>query len=36
MCQAAFEGDRWFDPALLFSAVGIQPFTLRDYRRNRL
>jgi hypothetical protein len=22
-----FEGDRWFDPALFFSAVGIQPFT---------
>jgi len=27
MWQAVFEGDRWFDPALLFSAVGIQPFT---------
>jgi len=27
MCQAVFEGDRWFDPALFFSAVGIQPFT---------
>jgi imidazolonepropionase-like amidohydrolase len=24
---AVFKGDRWFDPALLYEAVGIQPFT---------
>jgi hypothetical protein len=24
---AVFKGDRWFDPALLHEAVGIQPFT---------
>ncbi len=36
MCQAMFEGDRWHDPALLYRAVGVQPSTLRDYRRNRV
>jgi len=24
---AVFKGDRWFDPALLYEAVGIRPFT---------
>jgi len=24
---AVLKGDRWFDPALFYEAVGIQPFT---------
>jgi imidazolonepropionase-like amidohydrolase len=24
---AVFKGDRWFDPALLYQAIGITPFT---------
>ena len=24
---AVFRGDRWYDPALLYEAVGIRPFT---------
>jgi imidazolonepropionase-like amidohydrolase len=24
---AVFKGDRWFDPALLYEAIGVKPFT---------
>jgi hypothetical protein len=24
---AVFKGDRWFDPAQLYEAIGIKPFT---------